>query len=254
MTTPKLPPPPRTAQNRSLVLPVAQPQQFPARGDDLGGDQVVAGQAVAAVEPAQPAAEGEPGDPGHGHHAECRRQPERLGGAGRTRPASARPRPGPSRSAVERERLHAGQVEQQGRRRSTAFPATLCPPPRTESGSSCSPGERDAAGHVGGIRAADHRQRPPIDHGVEHGAGRVVAGVRGKQQGSAQIRSESPQRRVRNPAHLRRHRAPPRAPRAGVPPRSAYGDAPLARRRPSSRRSSSPPRSGSRRSRARAPS
>ena len=62
MTTPKLPPPPRSPQNRSGFSSSDAVDDAPVGGDDLGLDQVVAGEAELALEPAAAAAEREPGD------------------------------------------------------------------------------------------------------------------------------------------------------------------------------------------------
>ena len=52
------------------VLVRSDLQDIAVGGDDLRADQVVAGEAVARVEPTEPATEGQPGDAGAGHHAE----------------------------------------------------------------------------------------------------------------------------------------------------------------------------------------
>ena len=75
---PKLPPPPRSPQNRSAFSVLAGGQEAAVGGDDVGREQVVAGQAVLALQPADAAAEREPGDAGRRDRAAGRRQPERL--------------------------------------------------------------------------------------------------------------------------------------------------------------------------------
>ena len=78
MTTPKLPPPPRSAQNRSGSRFGVDRTERAVGGDDVGGEQVVDGQAVLAHQPAEPAAEGQAGDAGVRHGAAGRGQAERL--------------------------------------------------------------------------------------------------------------------------------------------------------------------------------
>ena len=59
-----------------VVLLLAADQSFAARGDDLGGDEVVAGEATAAGKEAEASTEGEPGDTRRGDDASRRAQPE----------------------------------------------------------------------------------------------------------------------------------------------------------------------------------
>ena len=61
-----------------LILLVAGREQPTIGGDHVGRDEVVACEAVFAVEPAEAAPEGEPGDTGHRDDPEGGRQPERL--------------------------------------------------------------------------------------------------------------------------------------------------------------------------------
>src|SRR5215212_2545583 len=61
-----------------LVLLVAGRYQPSIGGHHVGRDEVVAGKAVFAVEPAETASEGETGDTGHRDNPEGSRQPERL--------------------------------------------------------------------------------------------------------------------------------------------------------------------------------
>ena len=67
VTMPKLPPPPRSPQNRSGFSSSDARHDAPVGGDDLGLDQVVADEAELALEPAAAAAEREPGDAGGRH-------------------------------------------------------------------------------------------------------------------------------------------------------------------------------------------
>jgi len=102
-------------------------------GHELGGDQVVAGQAVSALEPARAAAEREPGDAGRRHPPAGGGQTVRL-----RRPvdlcpngAAADARDAPL--GVHDDVGHAADVEDHAVVASDQ-PATECPPPRTAMG------------------------------------------------------------------------------------------------------------------------
>ena len=64
VTTPKLPPPPLMPQNRSAFSSSVGPHHLAVRGDDLGGDEALAGDPVLSLEPARAAAERQAGDTG----------------------------------------------------------------------------------------------------------------------------------------------------------------------------------------------
>src|SRR4029453_15189496 len=75
VTTPKLPPPPPPPEKGGW-LGVLRPPRPPMGRHDLPRAQVVAGQPVAAVQPADPPAQRQPGDPGGRDNATPHRQPE----------------------------------------------------------------------------------------------------------------------------------------------------------------------------------
>ncbi len=79
VTTPKLPPPPRIAQNRSGWRLGVDVQQLAVGGDDVGGEQVVDRQAVLAHEVADAAAEREAADADRAGVAEADREAVRAG-------------------------------------------------------------------------------------------------------------------------------------------------------------------------------
>ena len=74
VTTPKLPPPPRIAQNRSGSWSASTRRICAVGGDDLRGEQRVDGQAELAHEIADAAAERDPADPDRAGVAEPDRQ------------------------------------------------------------------------------------------------------------------------------------------------------------------------------------
>ena len=111
VTTPKLPPPPRIAQNRSGFSVALARTQLAVGGDHVGGQQIVDRQAVLAAEPAEAAAQREPGDPGGGVDADRGREAEGLGRLVELGRAWRPARPGRSR----RDRPHAPPSSARGR-------------------------------------------------------------------------------------------------------------------------------------------
>ena len=74
VTTPKLPPPPRIAQNRFGIVVGAGASRCAVGGDDVGRHEIVDGHAVLARQPAEAAAERQTGDAGGRVDADRRRQ------------------------------------------------------------------------------------------------------------------------------------------------------------------------------------
>ena len=191
-----------------LVLPCAGPQEPSVGGRDVGRDQVVARQSMTAVEPAQPAAEREPRDPSRRHHSERRRQAERLGGTVELSQGEPGFGPGCPRLRINPEGLHAGQVEHDGAVAHRVPRDAVTAPAHRERKlvSTCEP---DAADHVGRVRTADHGERPPVDHAVEHRASRVVATVAGAGHLPPQPRPELAANRAPDRASVNCHRTAP---------------------------------------------
>ena len=153
-------------------------QDVAAGGDDLRTDQVVAREAVPRVEPPEPTTEGQPGDPGAGHH------PERGGQSVTLRRSVELPeqQPGPGvRDPLDRidgHVLHAREVEHDP-------PVADCVPRDAVAAAADGQHEVVIAGvpdprcDVARVPASDDRQRSPVDHRVEHGAGVVVPRIVG---------------------------------------------------------------------------
>ena len=80
MTTPKLPPPPRTAQKRSGCSSALAVTKRAVGQDHVHLEQVVDGEAALARQVAEAAAEGEAADAGGGDDAAGGRQAEGVGG------------------------------------------------------------------------------------------------------------------------------------------------------------------------------
>ena len=181
VTTPKLPPPPRSAQKRSGCSLLAHPQDLPVGGHDLGPDQVVRGQAVLPAQPAEAAAEGESGDAGGGVDP---------GGRGQSmlcRLAVDVPERG-SRSdrrglcpGIDPDEVHEREVDHQpvvaDRIAGDVVAAAL-----DRQQKPLISREIDGVLDIGGALATRDQSRTPVDHGVPDGACIVVAVVRRTQQ------------------------------------------------------------------------
>jgi hypothetical protein len=102
---PKLPPPPRSPQKRS-ALSVA----LAVSSDDVGREQVVAGQAVHALQPADAAPEGEAGDARRRYGPTGSGQPERLRLAIELTPGQARLCTRDARGRIHAHALHRREV------------------------------------------------------------------------------------------------------------------------------------------------
>ncbi len=92
---------------------VVDGEQAPVGTDQLGGEQVVAGQPVAAGQPALPAAEGEPGDPGGADPPTGDGQAVPLGGTVQLAPDHATIGGGGAGSRVDHHPAQTGQVDDQ---------------------------------------------------------------------------------------------------------------------------------------------
>ena len=172
VTTPKLPPPPRSAQKRSGFSSSLGAHEPAVGGHDLRREQVVGREAVLALEPAAAAAERQAGDPGRrdapagGRQAERLRRPVELGPEHAARGAHGarrrrRPRsPSSARGRSRRRRRRPRSRPRRGRRRAPRAAGRA----RARSRSPRATSARRAA-------AGDHL-RAAVDHRVEDPAGR----------------------------------------------------------------------------------
>ena len=201
VTTPKFPPPPRSAQKRSSFSASLADERPPVGGDDLGRDEVVAREADAARQVADAAAEREPADAGRRDDAAGRRE-----AVGVRRVVEHAPR----RAALGARRLrlgidvnvrHAGQVDDDrvvgGAEAGDAVAAAAHG--QVELVLAREVHGRD---HVVGGRAAHDDARPPVDHRVEDLARLVVACVARRDHLAADALAEAVDR-------LGRHVRPP---------------------------------------------
>ena len=112
VTTPKSPPPPRSAQNRSGCSSALARTMLAVGEHDLGRRQRVDRQAVAAHQPAEPAAEREPADAGVRDLAGRARPGRAPASRRRARPAARRRRRGRApRAGRPRRAFSAAQVD-----------------------------------------------------------------------------------------------------------------------------------------------
>ena len=169
------------------VLLGGRPDQLALRGHQLGRDQVVAGEAVLAPQPADAAAEREAGHPRLGDQAGRSREPVGLrrgvhlapDGAALDASRGGAPRRPSPRSCGDRSITTPPSL--------VARPATLCPPPRTAIGRPAARATPTAAATSSLVATARHRDRPLVDHPVPHGTGRVVSLVAGAHHLSRQV-------------------------------------------------------------------
>ena len=176
VTTPKFPPPPRSAQNRSSFSASLAVSALPVGGDHLGRDEVVAREADAPRQVADAAAEREPAHAGRGDDAAGRREAVRVRGVVEHAPRGAALGAGRPGLGIDLNVRHAGQVDddrvvggaEAGHAVATAAHGQVeLVLARVVHG-------RD---HVVGGRAAHDDARPPVDHRVEDLARLVVACV-----------------------------------------------------------------------------
>ena len=174
---PKLPPPPRIAQNRSGFESAEAVRHLAVRAHDLRLDQAVASRARTCA-----AASRSP-RPASGRRRRCRtprrpaRPARRPGSRGRRRPTPRHPG-----------RARAGARGRPGRRSSRARsismppsiddrPAIECPPPRTATGRPRSRAKLTRRHDVGRAAAAHDHRGAALVHRVEGGPHVVIAGV-----------------------------------------------------------------------------
>jgi hypothetical protein len=142
-------------------------------GDDVCGEQVVAGQSQAAREISDPAAEGQAAHSGGGNDAACRRKAKRVPRRVEVAPRRAAFDTGRLREGVDTDRRHGRQVHHE---------AVVA---RAETRDAVRPsanGDRQpvvgriahSGHHVTGVRRPDDDRGPPVDHRVVNGAGDLV--------------------------------------------------------------------------------
>ncbi len=223
-------------------------------GHELGADEVVAGEAVLALQPARAAAEGEAGDAGGRHAPSGGCQAMRGRRAVELGPGGAAADAGHAALGVDGDVGHVAHVEHEPivdqRPARDRVPAAA-----HRDGEALLAGEGQRRDHVVGRRAARDERRPAVDHRVGERAGVDVGGVAGLVQAAAQaeaqlgdgdgsgVRAHGPEATVGRARALRRFgpsgrdgrmrparpTAGPSAPRSRPPPRARAGTASCAR-------------------------
>ena len=177
------------------ILVLAGVHELSVGGDDVGGEQVVAGQADLAHQPADAAAEREPGDPRGGHEPAGHREPERLRLVVEVRPRAAALGAGGATRRVDAHGGHRGQVDDDaavaGGEAGQRVPAAADGDEQVLAAR-----EVHRAHHVGDAGAADDQRRPPVVGAVPDRARLVVALVGGPDELAAQALLELGERRV----------------------------------------------------------
>ncbi len=142
----------------------------------LQGDELVAGQAVGAGEPADAAAQGQPGHPGLGHDAGRDDQPVRGGGRVHVTQAAAAAHVDQLVLRVHGDLAQAAQVEGQAAF-GHALAGHVVAAAADRGVQAVLAGHVDRGHHVGGAGTAQDQAGTPVDHGVPQLAGRLVLGV-----------------------------------------------------------------------------
>jgi len=153
-------------------------QQLAVGGDDLGGQQVVDGQAVLADQVADPTAQGEAADPDRAGVAEPGGQP--IGPRPSRVVAGGQARLGPSGplGGVDVQRPQLGEVEDDA----AVGGAVAADAVAAAADGQLQPGlagQGHDPGDLGGVGGPDDDRRVEVESAVEHGAGLVVVGVAG---------------------------------------------------------------------------
>ena len=199
VTTPKSPPPPRSAQNSSGSRCLRGSHHGAVGEGDLGRDEVVEGQAVQAHQVADPSAQGQARDPGRVVGAAGHRQPVRGAGRVDTAPRRSAADPDVPRLGIDLYPAQQPQIDHQAvfAHRVTGHAVAAAADRRRET-LVLRPGDR--RGDVVAAGAARDHRRVAIGHRVECRAGDVVGRVVGNQHRATQ-RTLQPRHRRRHPSH-----------------------------------------------------
>jgi hypothetical protein len=150
-------------------------------GDQVDGQQVVAGQAELPVEPAVPSSQGEAGDAGGRHPATGGHQTVGLGGPVEVaHGGAARDRRDPS-LGIDGHRVHEAKVDDEATVADGLPGHAVASTPDGDLEPALAR-EADGAGHVVDGLALGDDCRTPVDHGVEDHPGLVVVPVAGQDQ------------------------------------------------------------------------
>ena len=145
-------------------------------GDQLGGDQVVAGERVLGGEVPYAAAEGEARDPGRADHAARRDQPMGLSRSVEIGPGGAAAGDREPRLRIDLDRPHPGEVDHQPVV-DRAMPGGVVPAAPDRHLEVVGLGEGERRRHILRVDTARDRSRVAVDQQVEAGARPLVLAV-----------------------------------------------------------------------------
>jgi hypothetical protein len=171
------------------VLALGRAYDPPVPGHELGGDEVVARQAMLALEPPGATAQGQPGHSGGRHPTARGGQPVGLGGAVHVGPDGAAADADGASVGGDLDVGHAAQVEHEAvvaqRQAGDGVPAGA-----DGDRQRVAPREGQCRHHVVDGKALGHQQGPALDHCVEQGDGVLVIGVAGFVHAALQAEAE----------------------------------------------------------------
>ena len=185
VTTPKFPPPPRSAQNRSGWLVSLAVTTSPAAVTTWAETQVVAGQSEPALQHPHPAVQRQAADAGLGDLAGGYGQPEQLGLVVEVGQGGAALNPDALADRVDLDAAHQGQVDQQSVV-AGAVPGDAVPAAAHRHRQARGAGETHGLDDVGGSQASDDHRRMAVDRCVVDRPGLVVARLSRLQRDPAQ--------------------------------------------------------------------
>ena len=176
-----MPPPPRSAQNRSGCSSFGGPQQLAVGRYDVDGEQVVDREAVLAHQPADATAEGEPGDSGMAHDSAGGGQAVRLRLVVDVAPQRTTLHPGPAVGRIDPHAPHRREVDDDPVVANGGARHVVASAPYGNLQIVVA-GETDGRDHVGGPDASGDQLRAPVNGTVPDCTGDVVVGVVGTDQ------------------------------------------------------------------------
>src|SRR5215831_11335316 len=160
------------------VLAGADVAELAVGGDDIGGNEVVAGQTVPARQPANATAQSEAGNAGVGIGTARRGEAESLGFMVEFTPLDAALGPYGTPAGVNPDALHPAQVNHQSVVTHAVARNVMAATPHRHQ-QLVGTGEIDGIDHVGDASAASNERWPLVDIGIPDLAGLVVARIAG---------------------------------------------------------------------------
>ena len=178
MTIPRLPPPPRSPQSRSGWDSASTCRTSPPAVTTSAATRLSHASPNRPPSQPSPPPSVRPARPGAGHDAGRGGEAVRLGGPVEVAEQAAGVGDGGPCARVDPHRAHRREVEHHAAV-ADRVPGDVVPAAAHRHHEVALAGEGEAAHDVVRAAAADDHQRPPVDHGVEHRAGLVVARVVG---------------------------------------------------------------------------